>query len=148
MTSNDAAELNEQFKEFEMLQKLKQSNNNNDKVSKQQSFEGDVETAIDENLFKNANDEFEKEWQSAFTHTSAVEQQTSQLENLDDLISLNNNNNNSGSFLKTFLPSQLLNKNPEGPVLQPQNLVTKPVKPQESANKNPVKVYIQLYFLF
>lgn len=167
MANNEAINLNEQLKELEMLEKLKKDNSvaskkqisssNSMNTLNQNDFDNEPTISqVDENLFKTTNDEFEKEWQSAFTLTSLTTTSTTSTpaatvpartnsDNFDDLFSPQNTNsviNNTGngvsqadnnnSFFKTFLPSQLLTKKVDNNVLQPQ----KPqVKSQDTNNK-------------
>lgn len=124
MASKDEVQLKEQNHEFELLQQKL------NKIGK--PIEGDdflLGNDNDQNLFKNTDDEFEREWQSVF-NTSATNSGSlleSQQTNSDDLLSTPTK---SSSFFKLLTTTDEQQQS----ILKPQNLMTP--KQQQNVNKN------------
>lgn len=125
MASKDEVQLKEQNHEFELLQQKL------NKIGKP-IVEGDdflLGNDNDQNLFKNTDDEFEREWQSVFNTSSANSGSVleSQQTNSDDLLSTPTK---SSSFLKLLTTTDEQQQS----ILKPQNLMTP--KQQQNVNKN------------
>ncbi len=123
MASKDENQLKEQNHEFELLQQKL------NKIGK--PIEGDdflLGNDNDQNLFKNTDDEFEREWQSVFNTASANSGSLleSQQTNSDDLLSTPTK---SSSFFKL-----LTTTDEQQSILKPQNVMTP--KQQQNVNKN------------
>jgi hypothetical protein len=125
MASKDEVQLKEQNHEFELLQQKL------NKIGKP-IVEGDdflLGNDNDQNIFKNTDDEFEREWQSVF-NTSSVNSGSvleSQQTNSDDLLSTPTKSSSFFKLLKTTDEQQQS-------ILKPQNLMTP--KQQQNVNKN------------
>jgi hypothetical protein len=125
MASKDEVQLKEQNHEFELLQQKL------NKIGKP-IVEGDdflLGNDYDQNIFKNTDDEFEREWQSVF-NTSSVNSGSvleSQQTNSDDLLSTPTKSSSFFKLLKTTDEQQQS-------ILKPQNLMTP--KQQQNVNKN------------
>ena len=132
MASKDEAQLKEQNQEFELLQQKLKKNNKIGKQQQNQSLDADDSLlGNDGDLFKNTDDEFEREWQSVFnTQTST---------NNNNFLPQSQTNDNSEDLLlspssdSSFFKS-LSNTNDQQSILKPQNLVAP--KPQQQKVKN------------
>ena len=132
MASKDEAQLKEQNQEFELLQQKLKKNNKIGKQQQNQSLDADdCLLGNDGDLFKNTDDEFEREWQSVFnTQTSTNNNnflpQSQTNDNSEDLLL---SPSSDSSFFKL-----LSNTNDQQSILKPQNLVAP--KPQQQKVKN------------
>ena len=132
MASKDEAQLKEQNQEFELLQQKLKKNNKIGKQQQNQSLDADDSLlGNDGDLFKNTDDEFEREWQSVFnTQTSTNNNnflpQSQTNDNSEDLLL---SPSSDSSFFKL-----LSNTNDQQSILKPQNLVAP--KPQQQKVKN------------